>query len=102
MPNGPFSTAIGDALARSKPDGPPVETLTQAAANRLEDLHDQWRVDIQAVADALRRVSSQGFDRDEFLERCYGRAPATKHRPPTSTPHDHPSRPDDPWRATPH
>lgn len=101
MPNGPFSNAIADALHRAKPT---LELMATADASLDWDIHlAQWRVDLQAVSDALRQVSAQGFDRNEFLERCYDgrtREHATT-KPKADMQHDHPSRPDDPWRETP-
>lgn len=89
MPLAPFAAALADALRRACPDRP----LT-GLADREEAEHnlDQWRVDIQAIADALRDTSAlltEPFDRDSFMDRCYygpaKQAPVRQHRP-TSEP----------------
>lgn len=78
MPNTDFVNNLADALHRSQPD---------SEAGRME--RGQWRVDCQAIADALRAVvpgprlgtTGAGFDRDEFLDRCYGRGQTTDEPP---------------------
>lgn len=68
-----FVGALADALHRSMPEDPDWDVEC-----------GQWRVDCQAIADALREnltAWSDSFDRDRFLDRCYGRGQTTDEPP---------------------
>lgn len=82
--NTDFVNNLADALNSSMPEVPTAVVGNRSSQEARLDASlelGQWRVDIQAIADALRAVvpgprlgtTGAGFDRSEFLDRCYGR-----------------------------